>query len=135
MEAENYFGAWRTFDSKALGANGNAAVEADLERSAHAPNIGPPGAARGWTQNGALFFFGEFPGSLRGHAQFAVGFMGVAMESQRVNVGVGGLDLGEVFAGKIGWQSALPELVLTLDFSCGLRCWSIKEAAVIELES
>ena len=68
MEAEDYFAARGTFDSEALGADGNAAVGADPERGAEAPNIGPPRAARGWAQDGPLFFFGEFPGPLRGHA-------------------------------------------------------------------
>ena len=68
MEAEHHLGTRGPFDAEALGADGNAAVGADPERGAEAPNIGPPGAARGWTQNGPLFFLGEFPGPLRSHA-------------------------------------------------------------------
>ena len=62
-------------------------------------------------------------------------FVGVAMESQSINMGVGGLDVGNLFTGEVGWESALPELVLPLHFSFGLGCWSIKETNVIELES
>ena len=134
MEAEHYFSARGAFDSEALGADGNAAIAADLERRAYAPNIGPPRAARGWAQDGPLFFFGQIPGPLGGHAQFAVGFVGIAMESQSVDVRVSGFDLGDLFAGEIGGQSALPELVLPLDFSLGLGCGCIEEANVVELE-
>jgi len=63
-----------------------------------------------------------------------MGFVDVAMESQSVDVRVGGLDLRDLFAGEIGREPALPELMLTLDFALGLRRWSIKEADVVELE-
>lgn len=134
MEAENYFGAWRPFDAEALGADGNPAVGPDLEHRAEAPNIGPPRATWGWAQHGSFFFFGLFPSSLRGHAQFAVSFAGVAMESQSVDVRVGDFDFGDLFAREIGWQSALPELVLALDFPLGLGCWGIQEANVVKFE-
>ena len=135
MEAQNGFGARGVFDPEALSADGNAAIGADLDGGAEAPNIRPPGAARGWAQDGSFFLFGQFPGSLRGQAQFAVGFVDVAMEAQRIDVGVGGLDLGDVFAGEIGREPALPELVFALDFTFCLGSWGIKEAYVVELES
>ena len=134
METEDYFGARRTFDAQALSADRHAAVGADLEGCADTPNIRPPRAAGGGAQDGALFLLGEFPGLFRGHAQFAMGFVGVAMKSQSVDVWVGGFDLGNLFAGEIGREPALPELVLALDFALGLRRWSIKEADVVELE-
>ena len=134
MEAEDHLGARGTFDAKALGANGNATVGADLDGGTNAPNIGPPRAARGGPEDGSFFFAGRVPGLLRGQAQFAMDFVGVAMEAQSVDVGVGGFDIGDVFAGEIGWEAALPELVFALDFSFGLGCGGIKEANVIELE-
>ena len=60
--------------------------------------------------------------------------MGVTMEPQRVDMGIGEVELGDVFAGEIGGESALPELVFALDFPLGLGCWGIQEANVIELE-
>ena len=68
LEAQHYLGARRTLDTEALGSDGNATIRADLDRSAETPNIGPPGAAGGRTQDGPLFFLGELPGLLRGHA-------------------------------------------------------------------
>lgn len=47
MEAENYFCAWGAFDAKALESDRDAAVGADFERRANAPNIWPPRATRG----------------------------------------------------------------------------------------
>lgn len=134
VKAEHYFGAWRPFNAEALGADGNAAVSPDLEGRADAPNIRPPWAARGWSQNGAFFFFGQFPGPLRGHAQFAVDFVGVAMEAQCVDVRVGHFEFSDLFAGEIGWQPALPELVFPLDFPFGLRRWRIQEANVVKFK-
>ena len=134
MEAEDYLGARRTFDAQALGADRHAAVGANLEGRADTPNIRPPRAARGGAQDGAFFLLGEFPSMFRGHAQFAMGFVGVTMQSQSVDVWVGGFDLGNLFTGEIGREPALPELVLAFDFALGLRRWSIKEADVVELE-
>jgi len=134
MEAEDYLGPRGPFDAQALGADGNAAVGADLEGRAKAPNIRPPRTARGRAQDRPFFFLGEFPCMFRGHAQFAMGFVGIAMESQSLDVWVGGFELGNLFAGEIGGKPALPELVLALDFALGLRRWSIKEADIVELK-
>ncbi len=44
------------------------------------------------------------------------------------------VQFGHLFAGKIGWEAFLPELVFALDFAFGLGCGSIKEANVVELQ-
>ncbi len=80
VETEDDFGAWRPFDAQALGADGHAAIGADPQGGAQAPNIRPPRTSGCRTEHGSFFLFGEFPGSLRGQAQFAVGFVGVTME-------------------------------------------------------
>ena len=134
VEAQNHFGASRIFEAEALGADGNTAIGADFDGGANAPNIRPPGTSGDGAQDGTLFFLGAVPSLLRGHAQVAVGFVSVAMKPQSVDVGVGVFDLGDVFAGEIGREPALPELVFALDFSLGLGRWSIKEANVVELE-
>ena len=61
-------------------------------------------------------------------------FVDVAMEPQSLDVWVGRFDLGDLFAGEKGWEPALPELVLALDFPLGLGRWGIKEANVVKLE-
>ena len=71
---------------------------------------------------------------LGSHAQFAMGFVTIAMEPQSLDVGVGSFHVGDLFAGEIGGKSALPELVLTFDLSFGLGRRGIKEADVVELE-
>ena len=134
MEAQDDLGASGMFDPEALGADRHPAIRADFEGGAEAPNIGPPRATRCRTEDGAVFFPGLVPGFLRGHAEFAMGFVGVAMKAQGVDVRVGRFDLGDVFTGEIRREPALPELVLALDFSLGLGCWSIKETNVIKLE-
>ena len=134
MQTEDDFSTWGFFDPQALRADRPAAIAAHFDQGACAPHILPPRATRGWAQDGAFFVHGQFPGSLWGHAQLAVGLVGVAVESQSLDVRVGDLDLGDVLAGETEWQSALPELVFMLDFAFGLGCWSIKDTNVLELE-
>ena len=134
MLAQNHFGTRRAFNAQALWADGNAAIGAGFYRGTNTPDIRPPRAARGWAEDGAFFFFGQLPSLLGDHAQLAVDFLGVAMEPQIVNVGVGLIEFGNLFAGEIGREAALPELVLALDFSLCLGRWGIKEADVVELE-
>ena len=44
-------------------------------------------------------------------------FLGVVMRPQVINVRIGHLDFGNLFAGEIGRQPALPELVFAGDFA------------------
>ena len=134
METEDDFGAGRFFQAHALRADGYAAIGAGFEDGAEAPNKGPPRATRGLAQDGALGPASAVPSLLRGHAQFAMGFLGVVMEPQLVDVRVGSFDLRDVFAGKIRREAALPELVLALDFPLGLGRWGIQETNVVKFE-
>ena len=61
-------------------------------------------------------------------------FAGVAMRPQFVDVPVGFLDLVDLFAGEVGRQPPLPELVFAFDFAFGLRRGGVAQAAVVELE-
>jgi hypothetical protein len=115
MEAEDDFGAWRPFDAEAVGADGDPAVGPDLDRRAHAPNIRPPRAARGWAQHGALFLFGQFPSALRGHAQYGRVNSEEELEAKRLELSVpvqnaiidSGYKAREVyrFCLKYGWKA------------------------------
>lgn len=134
MEAEDDFVSRRFFDAQTLAANGDAAISADFERGAHAPDVRPPGTAGRGAQNGSFFFFGEVPGARRGLAQFAMDFVPVAMLAQGVDVLVGFRQFGDFFAGEIGGQTALPELVFAFDFAFGLRGRGVAQADVVELE-
>jgi hypothetical protein len=49
-----------------------------------------------------------------------------------VNVRI--VQFGNLFAGEIGGEALLPELVFPLDFALGLGCGSIKEANIVELQ-
>lgn len=134
MEAQDHFGSSRMFDAEALGADRNTAIGTNFDGGANTPNIRPPRTWADGAQHGALFFAGTIPRLLRSHPQFAMDFVGVVMEPQRVDVRIGLVDLVDLFAGEKGWKPALPELVLALDFALGLGRWSIKEANVVELE-
>lgn len=134
MEAENDFGSRGMLETNAFIADGNSSIGADLQRGAEAPNVRPPWAGRGWADDGTFFLFGQVPGALSGELQFTVSFVSVAMEPQRIDVDVGIIQFGHPFAGEIGWEAFLPELVFALDFAFGLRCGSIKKANVVELQ-
>jgi hypothetical protein len=81
-----------------------------------------------------VLLFCQVPGSLWGSAQFAMGFMAVAVVAQVVDMAVGLFQIGDLFAGKIGWEPFLPKLMFPLDFAFGLGSRSIEETNVIELE-
>ena len=130
MEAKDDFGGGRFFDSEALGADGYATVAAHLDDDAHAPHVIPPRAAGRGPQAEAFFFFGLGPGLLRGWAQFAMDFPGVAMRPPGVDRRMGPRDSGDFFAGEIGGQTALPILMGAFDFAFGLGRGEIGRAHV-----
>jgi hypothetical protein len=99
------------FDVETLGANGHAAIGADLQEYAEAPDIIPPGTGGNRLQGGQVFLFGP-AGSL---AQFPVDFMSVVMRPQGVDVSIGHLDFRHFFTGEVGRQPPLPELVRGFD--------------------
>lgn len=101
VEAQHDLGLRWFFDPEPLGADGDAAIGADLDLGAHAPDVRPPGTTGRRTQGGAFFFFGEVPGALRRLAQLAMNFMGVAMVAQGVDMLVGLGQIGDFFTGKI----------------------------------
>jgi hypothetical protein len=55
-----------------------------------------------------------------GHPQFSMSLVDIAMEPQSLDVGIGGFHVANLFAGEIGWESALPELVFAFDLPSGL---------------
>src|SRR5258708_38161996 len=133
MEAKDHLGLGWFFDSEALRADGHAPAAADLDGHPHAPDVIPPRAAGHWPQDGAIFFAGLIPGSLRGLAQFPMDFMGVAMGSQVVNLRVCCFDFGDFFTGEVSGQTPLPELMFAFDFAFGLGSGGIAETDVIKL--
>lgn len=134
MEAEQDFGLWGFLDSEPLGPDRHAAIAADFDGRADAPDVLPPRTARSWPDDGAVFFLCQVPGPLRSLAKFAMDFVGIAMGSEGVDVGIGQGDVGNLFAGKVGGQAALPELVFAFDFSLGLRRGGVTQADVVELK-
>jgi hypothetical protein len=56
------------------------------------------------------------------------------MEPQCLDMRVGLVEVGDVFAGEVGGQALLPEEVRALDFAFGLRGWSIAEGNAIEVK-
>ena len=132
MEAEDDGGAPWVFESNALCADGNTSVRSDFQRGPKAPDIRPPRASRGGSQDGTLLLFGEVPSSLGGEFEFAMRLVGIAMKAQGVDVRVGLFHVGDALAGEIGGQALLPELVFAFDFALGLGSGSVTETNVVE---
>jgi len=51
-----------------------------------------------------------------------VSFVLVAMETQLVDMGIGLVEVGDLFTGKVSGETILPEEVRALDFAFGLVC-------------
>ena len=134
MEAKDHLGFGWFFNAQSLRADGHATIAADLDGPAHAPHIIPPRAAGRGAERGTLFLLGLVPGPLRGLAQFAMDFAGVAMGPQGVDVWVGDIDFGDFFTGKVGRQAPLPVLVGPFDFAFGVGRGGIEETDVVKLE-
>ena len=60
--------------------------------------------------------------------------LGVAMGSQRVDVGIGRFNFADVFTGKKGGQASLPKLMFAFDFAFGLGRRGVTQADVVELK-
>jgi hypothetical protein len=134
VETQHDFGGGRFFDPQALRADRHTPIAAHFEEGAHAPHIIPPRAPRGWPQDGAFFFSGLVPRSLRGLAPFAMDFVGVAIDPRVMDVRIGDCDFGDLLAGEVGREAALPELMVAFAFAFGLGRGGVEEADVIELE-
>ena len=134
MLGEDDFAAWSRLDAEALGADGYTAIGAHFDVGAQAPDKGPPGTVGYRAQHRALFFEREVPGLLGFHFEFPMDFLPVAMEAQRLDMRVGLVEVGNVFAGEVGRQALLPEEVAAFDFSFGLRGWGITEGDAIEMQ-
>ena len=132
--AADDFGTGRPVDGQALGTDGDATIVADLNRSALTPDIGPPGTARIGTQEGALFLQGPLPGGVGGGGNLAMFFVGVTMEAQLVEQGIGGIEGGDVFGGKKGGQTPLPVAMGALDFAFGLRRGRVAQGDAVKMQ-
>lgn len=124
----------RSLDTEELGADGHPAIRADFDGSALAPDEGPPGAARDGTQDAAFLLLSTVPGLLGFHLKFAVSFVLVAMAAQVLDMGVGLIDVRDLFTGEVSGQALLPEKVTAFDFALGLWGWGVTEADAIEVQ-
>jgi hypothetical protein len=77
---------------------------------------------------------GQLMGEERGHAQFAVDFLGVVVDSKKVDEGIGTGDARDIFCGEKGRETFLPEEMETLDLAFGLRGRSITQGHAIKAE-
>ena len=79
MQAEAGFGSRRFFDPQAFGPNGDAAIVADFDWGADAPDLRPPRTDRRGAQHGTLGFQCRRPRRLRRLAQLPMHFLGIVV--------------------------------------------------------
>ena len=115
-------------------ADGHATVGANFEGGAHAPDVGPPGAARGRAQHAAFFALGRARGGIGRARQFALDLVGVAVTAQVGQERVGRGGGGDGFGGEEGRQAALPVLMLAFDLALGLRGQRLAQGDAVEVE-
>ena len=61
-------------------------------------------------------------------------FVLVAMETQLVDMGIGLVEVGDLFTGKVSGETILPEEVRALDFAFGLRGRSVAKGDTVEVK-
>lgn len=132
--AEDDFGVGRGLHTQTLCADGDPSVGADFDDGALAPDKRPPGTTRDGTENGAVFIFGGVPGLLGFHLEFAMEFVLVAVKTKGVDVRIGLMEVGDVFAGEVGGQAVLPVLMFAFDFAFGLRRGGVAKAHTVEAQ-
>ena len=118
---------WAVVPRAGVGCQWACHVAADFE---FGPKIIPPGGSA--APGGAVFFFRLVPGPLRVLAQFAMDFMSVVVVAGILDVSIGCAQFGDSLAGEIGWQTALPVLMLAFDFPLGIG--GVTQAHVVEAE-
>ena len=134
MEASGDECAGRFVDAETLGGEGDAAVGADAGLGAGAPDVGPPGAARGGPEDGAFFPAGAIPGDLRGGADLPVLLVGVVVRAELVDPAVGLGEGGDVLRGEERRKALLPEVVGALDLALGLRSGRVAQGDLVKAE-
>ena len=128
-------GAGRRVHGKAEGADGDFAVVADADAGAEAPDERPPRAGRGRTELGAVFCESLRACGVGSRAEFAVDFVGVGVEEELVEEGVGRFEGEEVVCGELGRETLLPVVVTAFDFAFGLGSGGVAQGDAVEVES
>ena len=121
-------------DREAQGADRNATIGRDGYLGANAPDIGPPRAGGRDANHRATLGNGQFMSAERGYAQIAVDFLGVVMETEKVDEGIDAGDARDVLCGEKSRETFLPEEMETLDLAFGLMGWSITQGHAIKSE-
>ena len=134
MEATDDFCAGRFADAQAHCAEGDAAIGIDAGVGALAPDVRPPRAGGSGAQGRAFLAQGEFPSGLRGGADFAMFFLGVAVDAQGVEQGIGRGEGGDALGGEDRGQALLPEVVEAFDFAFGLRRGGVAQRDFVEAQ-
>ena len=101
---------------------------------AETEDVGPPRTLWGGAKDGAVFLLGALPGGERSHGEFAMALVGVAVEAEIGEEGVGAVEIGDGLCGEERREAVLPVLVAAFGFAFGLRRGGVAEADVVEAQ-
>jgi hypothetical protein len=134
MEAVGEPQAGCGLDSQAQRACTDATVWLHLNGGTLAEDVSPPGAFGRWAQCRAAFGLSLLPSGERGHRQFAVSLVLVAMEAEFGQQSIGRRKAGDAIAGEQRGQAVLPVLMAALDFALGLWRGGVAEGDAVEVK-
>jgi len=133
-EATDDFAAWRGIKGLAQGADGDFAVIVNADASLLAPDIGPPRAGWGGTQDGTVFGQGLSACGAWSGVQFAMDFVLVGMEQELVEQAVGSFQFEDVIGREQWGQAFLPVVMAAFDFALGLGRGGVAEGNAVEVQ-
>lgn len=133
-QAADDFGAGWGVNGMALVTDGDFTVVADPDAGLLAPDVGPPRALGGGTDDGAFGGEALLVGGLGCPAEFTMDFVLVGVGGEWGEELVGRSEFNDVFCGEEGDEAFLPVVVTAFDFAFGLRGWGVAELDAVEAE-
>jgi hypothetical protein len=134
METVDDAGAGGYAGAQAIVTDGDATVGTDFQSGAAAPDVGPPWATRGRTQDRTVLLASFKGRGIGSAAQFAVDFLGVTMATQCGQEFIGGFWSGDIFGGEQSGEPPLPVLMLAFDFAFGLGSAGVTQGDAVEVQ-
>ena len=127
------FCSWSQCHWQALRANGDPAIGSDADGRPNATDVRPPRTTWGWTKSSTFLLSSECCCSIGSTTEFAVDFVGVAMQAQSMEQRVGRFWGNDVLSGEEARKTTLPIEVLAFDFALGLRSSGVTKADAVKV--
>lgn len=121
-------------DAEAQIGNRHTSVRADDHGFSDAPDKRPPRALGRWTQDGTALAESLVPRGLGVATDFAMAFMLIVMEAERIERGIRRGGVGQALGSEERGQAILPIGMEAFDLALGLRSGRVAQGNVVELQ-